>query len=313
MDGTHSPQTTGAREALQAQANREELLERMARLLREDGMLQPLTGLYLHRATSPLKPTHAVMEPCFCVIAQGSKEIVLGDSTYRYDPFHYLLATVDLPTVGRILEASKAQPYFSIRLNLDPVLVSSVMVEAGYHGLPTPPDARAMDVSPLDLTLLDAILRLIRLLDSPTEARVLKPLIIREIIYRLLVGEQSRRLRHVALVGGYPPHIAGVIKRLRQNFDQPLRVEQLAQDIGMSVSGFHHQFKAVTAMSPLQFQKRLRLQEARRLMLGEGLDAASAGYRVGYQDASHFNREYKGFFGVPPMRDVQRLREAASA
>ncbi len=139
------------------------------------------------------------------------------------------------------------------------------------------------------------------------------PLIMREIIYRLLVGEQSRRLRHVALVAGFDPHIATVIKRLRQNFDQPLRVEHLAHDIGMSVSGFHHQFKAVTAMSPLQFQKRLRLQEARRLMLGEGLDAASAGFRVGYQDASHFNREYKGFFGVPPMRDVQRLRETAGA
>ena len=170
---------------------------------------------------------------------------------------------------------------------------------------------RAIDVSPLDANLLDAFVRLVRLLDSPAEARVLLPLITREIVYRLLMGEQGARLRHLAMLGGYTPHIARAVERLRQDFDQPLRVEQLAHELGMSVSGFHHHFKAVTALSPLQFQKQLRLQEARRLMLGEDLDAASAAYRVGYQDASHFNREYKSLFGVPPMRDVQRLREEA--
>jgi AraC-like DNA-binding protein len=138
------------------------------------------------------------------------------------------------------------------------------------------------------------------------------PLIMREIIYRLLMGEQGRRLHHLAVLGGYTSDIAKAVQHIRQHFDQPLRVEQLAQELGMSVSGFHHHFKAVTAMSPLQFQKRLRLQEARRLMLGEDLDATSAAYRVGYNDVSHFNREYKSVFGVPPMRDVQRLRETAS-
>ena len=167
---------------------------------------------------------------------------------------------------------------------------------------------RAIDVSPLDMHLLDALVRLVRLLDSPAEAQVLMPLITREIIYRLLRGEQGTRLRHVAILGGYTSDIARAVARLRQDFDQPLRIENLAHELGMSVSGLHHHFKAVTAMSPLQFQKRLRLQEARRLMLGEDLDAASAAYRVGYQDASHFNREYKSLFGVPPMRDVQRLR-----
>ena len=125
------------------------------------------------------------------------------------------------------------------------------------------------------------------------------------------MGEQGGRLRHLASLGGYTPDIARAVERLRQDFDQPLRIEQIAGELGMSVSGFHHHFKAVTAMSPLQFQKQLRLQEARRLMLGDGLDAASAAYRVGYNDASHFNREYKSLFGEPPMRDVQRLREAA--
>jgi AraC-like DNA-binding protein len=185
------------------------------------------------------------------------------------------------------------------------------MLEAGYSSPPGPADARAIDVSPLDGHLLDAFVRLVRLLDSPAEASILLPLITREIIYRLLMGEQGARLRHIAILGGYTPHIARAVERLRQDFDQPLRIEQMARELGMSVSGFHHHFKAVTAMSPLQFQKRLRLQEARRLMLGEDLDAASAAYRVGYQDASHFNREYKSLFGVSPMRDVQRLREEA--
>lgn len=168
-----------------------------------------------------------------------------------------------------------------------------------------------MDVSSLDVNLLDAVVRLVRLLDSPAEARVLILLITREIIYRLLAGEHGARLRHLAMLGGYTPDIARAVERLRQDFNRPLRIEQIAQELGMSVSGFHHHFKAVTAMSPLQFQKRLRLQEARRLMLGEDLEAASAASRVGYYDPSHFNREYKSLFGVPPVRDIQRLREEA--
>jgi AraC-like DNA-binding protein len=299
------------REAELMQASREELVERIARAMREDGTAQPLQGLHLSRYSLPLKPVHSVMEPSVCVIAQGSKEVLLGESRYRYDPSHYLLATVELPRVSQVLEASKERPYLSLRLELAPTLVSSVMVEAGHSSPSGPADVRAIDVSPLDGNLLDAFVRLVRLLDAPAEARVLLPLITREIIYRLLVGEQGGRLRHLAILGGYTPHIARAVQRLRHDFDQPLRIESLARELGMSVSGFHHHFKAVTALSPLQFQKQLRLQEARRLMLGEDLDAASAAYRVGYHDASHFNREYKSLFGVPPMRDVQRLREVA--
>ena len=295
------------------QAHREELVERIERAVREDGTVQTLQGLYLSRSSLPLKPLHSVLKPSVCVIAQGSKEVLLGDSRYRYDPSHYLLATVELPRVSQVLEASKERPYLSLRLDLDPTLVSSVMVEAGHASSRDHADVRAIAVSPLDGNLLDAFVRLVRLLDAPAEARVLLPLITREIIYRLLMGEQGGRLRHLALQGGYTPYIASAVARLRQDFDQPLHVEGLARELGMSVSGFHHHFKAVTAMSPLQFQKRLRLQEARRLMLGEDLDAASAAYRVGYHDASHFNREYKSLFGVPPMRDVQRLREETLA
>ena len=295
------------------QAHREELVERIEQAVREDGTVQTLQGLYLSRSSLPLKPLHSVLKPSVCVIAQGSKEVLLGDSRYRYDPSHYLLATVELPRVSQVLEASKERPYLSLRLDLDPTLVSSVMVEAGHASSRDHADVRAIAVSPLDGNLLDAFVRLVRLLDAPAEARVLLPLITREIIYRLLMGEQGGRLRHLALQGGYTPYIASAVARLRQDFDQPLHVEGLARELGMSVSGFHHHFKAVTAMSPLQFQKRLRLQEARRLMLGEDLDAASAAYRVGYHDASHFNREYKSLFGIPPMRDVQRLREETLA
>ncbi len=294
-------------------ANREELAEFIAWAIREDGTFQPLKGLYLSRTSVPLKRVHSVVEPSVCVIAQGSKEVLLGESRYHYDPLHYLLTTIELPRVSQVLEASKERPYLAVRLELAPALVSSVMIEASGSLSRERAEVRAIDVSPVDGNLLNAFVRLVRLLDSPADAQILMPLITREIIYRLLMGEQGARLCHLVMEGGYAPHIATAVKRLRQDFDQPLRIEQLAQELGMSVSGFHHHFKAVTAMSPLQFQKRLRLQEARRLMLSEDLDAVSAAYRVGYQDASHFNREYKSLFGVPPMRDVQRLREETLA
>jgi len=301
------------REAELMQANREELVERIARAMREDGIAQPLPGLYLYRRSSPLQLLHGVSEPSVAVIAQGSKEVLLGENRYRYGPSQYLLATVELPTIRRVLEASKERPYLSLRLSLAPTLVGSVMLEAGHASPRDDAEVRGIGVSLLDGNLLDAFVRLVRLLDAPAEAPVLLPLITREIIYRLLMGEQGGRLRHLAILGGYTPHIARAVGRLRHDFDQPLRIESLARELGMSVSGLRQHFKAVTAMSPSQFQKQLRLQEARRLMLSEDLDAKVAAYRVGYHDASHFNREYKSLFGIPPMRDVQRLREGVLA
>lgn len=299
------------READRAQALRDELTERIAEAIHENGTIEPLKGLHFNRASSPSECIHSVSIPAFCVIAQGSKEVFLGNDRYQYDPMHYLLATVELPIVSQILEASKAQPYLSLRLDLNPTLVGSVMVEAGYPPSHSRADVKAIDVSPLDAPLLDAVVRLVRLLSAPAEAPVLMPLVTREIIYRLLMGAQGSRLRHIAVLGGYTHRIARAVDRLRKDFNQPLRIESIARELGMSVSSFHHHFKSVTAMSPLQFQKQLRLQEARRLMLGENLDASSAAYRVGYDDASHFNREYKRLFGTPPMRDVERLRETA--
>ena len=300
-----------AREALRMQANREELVERIARALPDDGKVEPLKGLFLARVASPTRGLYGVFQPSFCVIARGSKEVLLGDRLYRYDPYHYLLTTVELPFISQVLEASEEQPYLSLRLTLDPTLVSSVMVEAGHIPPRGAGDVRGIDVSPLGADLLDAVVRLVRLFDAPAEAPVLAPLVAREIVYRLLTGEQGARLRHLAVLGGQRHRIATVVERLQREFDRPLRIDRVARDLGMSVSGFHHQFKVVTGMSPLQFQKQLRLQEARRLMLGDDLDAATAGYQVGYDNASHFSREYKRLFGEPPMRDVERVREAA--
>jgi len=310
MDSTN--RWTSAREAQKAQANREELVERLMRALPEDGTAEPLPGLQLNRASSPTGLGHSVFFPAFCVIAQGRKEILLGDNRYWYDPAQYLIATAELPIVSQITEASPECPYLGLILTLDPSLVGSVMVEAGHPAPRSHSLVTAIDVSPLDAGLLDAVVRLVKLLNSPSEARFLAPLVTREIVYRLLMGAQRGRLAHIAALGSNTQRITEAISQLRNEFNRPLRIEEVARELGMSVSGFHHHFKTLTAMSPLQFQKQLRLQEARRLMLGEGLDAASAGYRVGYDDASYFNREYKKLFGAPPVRDVERLREGAS-
>jgi len=309
MDSTNRHQSE--REAQKAQANREELVERIMQALPEDGTAKPLDGLQLTRASSPTGLGYSVFFPAFCVIAQGRKEILLGDNRYWYDPAHYLIATAELPIAAQITEASKERPYLGLILTLDPSLVGSVMIEAA-HGAPQSYSlVTAMDVSPLDAGLLDAVVRLVTLLDASSEVHFLAPLVIREIVYRLLKGEQRGRLAHIAALGSNTQRITEAIKRLRKEFNRPLRIGEVARELGMSVAGVYHHFKTLTAMSPLQFQKQLRLQEGRRLMLGEGLDAASAGYRVGYDDASYFNREYKKLFGAPPIRDVERLREAA--
>lgn len=295
----------------QESCQREELVERIAMALKADGVDQSIEGLNLFRASRMMEPVYGVSRPSFCLIAQGGKEVYLGDKSYKYDPYHYLLATAELPIVSRIMDASVDRPYLGLRIDLDAALIGAVMVEIGQLPPQSQKDVKAIEVNPLDATLLDATLRLVKLVDSPQDAKVLAPLIIREIVYRLLMGEQGHRLRQMTVLGGQTHRIAQAVEKICRDFNQPLRVEDIARQIGMSVSGFHHHFKAVTAMSPLQFQKQLRLQEARRLMIGEALDAATAGYRVGYDDASHFNREYKRLFGVPPMRDVERLMETA--
>jgi len=289
-----------------AMLSQEELAARISHALPRDGVMEIQPGLHLGRFSQAIGPVYASLPPSFCVIAQGAKDILVGTNSFRYDSGHYLITTLELPLAGTVVEASPECPYLSLRLVLDSAVVSSIMVEAGDIR-PGAESVTAVGVSPLDTDLLDASLRLVRLAAVPDQYRVVAPLVTREIVYRLLIGPQGSRLRHLAKFGGQGHRIARAIQTIRENFDKPLRIEDIARLLHMSVSGFHAHFKAVTAMSPLQFQKQLRLQEARRLMLSEHLDAGQAGYRVGYEDPSQFNREYKRQFGEPPSRDVGRL------
>jgi AraC-like DNA-binding protein len=292
---------------------RQPLIEALQNAMPTDGARDVLPGLRLARATNPTDRVYGVFKPSLCVVAQGAKEIYVGDNAYRYDSERYLIATVELPMTGRVVEASPDRPYLSLRLDLDPALVGSVMVECGLPSPHSQSDARAVYVSQLAPGLLDAVVRLVNLLDSEVELKVLMPLIKREIVFRLLMGQQGERLRHLPMMGGHSHRIAKAVEKLRTEFDRPLSMESIARELGMSSSGFHHHFKTVMNLSPLQFQKLIRLQEARQLMLGESLDASSAGYRVGYEDPSHFSRDYKKHFGNAPMRDIEKLRSMAVA
>ena len=301
-----------AREAQRVQTNREELAEQISRIVAKDGAEEVLPGFFLARSSKLSESLNTVYEPAFCFIAQGRKRALLGEEVFRYDPGHYLLFTVDLPLIFQIEEATPDEPYLGLRLDLDPSLVASVLMESGIKFKKGNASAKAMDVHSIDPNLLDAVVRLVRLAQEPESRNVLAPLIVKEIIYRLLTGGQGARLGHL-LASGDTQRISRAIGHLREHFDEPLKIDDIARQFGMSVSGFHHHFKSVTAMSPLQFQKQIRLQEARRLMLGDDLDAASAAFRVGYEDPSYFSRDYKKLFGSPPQRDIVSLRSRLEA
>ena len=301
-----------SRDAERVETNREELIERISRTVSEDGAKEVFPGFSLARSSKPSESLHNVYQPAFCLVAQGRKRALLGEEVFRYDPGHYLLFTVDLPLIFQIEKATRDEPYLGLRLDLDPSLVASVLMEADIKIKKGDASAKAMDVHSIDANLLDAVVRLVRLSEEPASINVLAPLIVKEIIYRLLAGGQGARLGHL-LPAGDTQRISRAIGRLREHFDEPLKIDDIARELGMSVSGFHHHFKSVTAMSPLQFQKQIRLQEARRLMLGEDVDAASAGFRVGYEDPSYFSRDYKKLFGSPPQRDIVSLRTRLDA
>ena len=290
------------------QLNREELIERMIRLAPENSLLEVFPGIFIYRSSKPTESEISVLKPAFCVIAQGSKDVLLNEELFHYDSGHYLISTLDLPIMSNVVEASEEKPYLNLRIDLDPALIAAVMLESGIETKKSGTGVKAMDVSPVESDLLDAIVKLVKLFDTPDEMNFLAPLIIREIIYRLLKGKQSERLSQLITTEGDAHRISRVVKQIRENIDHPLKIEDTARELGMSLSGFHSHFKSVTAMSPLQFQKQIRLQEARRLMLSEKMDVASTSFRVGYEDPSYFSREYKKLFGIPPHRDIARLR-----
>ncbi len=293
------------------EAQRVELADRLARNVNGDGVhATAIAALSLIRASAPSQPLPTVYHPSLCVVVQGRKHALLGDEVYVYDPLHYLVVSMTLPMAGQIIDASPERPYLCLRIDIDPLQINELQAQVG-----PPPSAniergRALFLARTDASMLDAVLRLVRLLDSPDEVGVLAPLALREIHYRALMGELGQRLRALCAVDGPSQRVARAIELLKKRYAEPLRIEDLAAAAHMSPSSLHARFKAATAMSPLQFQKQLRLQEARRMMLVDGLEAAAAGHRVGYESPSQFSREYRRLFGAPPKREIEAMRVA---
>ncbi|MEJ2235886.1 MAG: AraC family transcriptional regulator [Syntrophobacterales bacterium] len=276
---------------------------------------QPVTaipGLSLYRRDEPTQPTSIMYEPRICMIAQGAKRVLLGDDTYVYDEHHFLIASVDLPTVVQIIKASREKPYLGLVLKLDQREMSQLMVDSNLPPPRPQQSSRGMATGEVTLPLVTAFQRLIDLLAEPKDIPILAPIIQREILYRLLVGDQGARLRQIASAGSQSHQVARAIEWLKSNFTRPLRIDDLATQVNMSTSTFHHHFRALTAMSPLQYQKWLRLNEARQLMLTERMDAATSAFQVGYESPSQFSREYRRLFGAPPLRDITNLRQLAA-
>ncbi|NIM43799.1 MAG: helix-turn-helix domain-containing protein [Hydrogenophaga sp.] len=282
----------------------------IARSTESDGLTPTAVDhLFFGRQSSPSLPMHLAQWPCFALVTQGAKRLTLGDEVFHYGVGDCLLVTLDLPVVSCIVEATPERPKLSLGMAIDSARLQEVLSRVSL-----PPEAlrcdtlRGVAVHKAPLELLDAMLRLVRLLERPQDIAAMAPLIEQEILYRLLTGPHGPTLLRIASANSPGNKIARAIAWLRQHYAQPLRIDALAQHVGMSPSSLHHHFSQVTAMTPLQYQKRLRLQEARRLMLVDCLDVGSAGYRVGYQSASQFSREYSRQFGLSPLRDVESAR-----
>jgi AraC-like DNA-binding protein len=266
----------------------------------------PIARLSLFRADEPTVPLPAVYEASLCLIAQGAKRVSLGEQSLIYDAAHYLLVSIDLPLVGHVIQADREAPYLCCKIDIDQAALTDLILAEGSRAPRS--DLPALAVHRSDDDLIDAACRLLRLLDQPAGITVLAPLIEREILYRLLTGPHGAVLRYMAAADSHLNQVGRAIATIRTGFDRPLRIGDIAAAAGMSPSSLHEHFKAVTKMTPLEYQKQLRLQEARRLMLAGSKTAGSAGFAVGYESPSQFNREYARLFGAPPRRDIARLQ-----
>lgn len=284
-------------------------LQELARLIEryapDDGVYETeVPRLAAIRMSRPTEPIHALHQPALCIVAQGRKQVMLGSEIFEYGPGQHLVFSVDLPIVGQIVEA----PYLCLRLDLDATQLGGLMLDAAPARALTGAAPRGLILSTVTDELLDAAIRLARLADTPRDRPTLAPLAEREILYRLLQGDHAGTLRDIARAESRLAQIGRAIGWIKRHYRAPFAIETVAAEASMSPSSFHEHFKAVTAMSPLQYQKQLRLQEARRLILGQAMDAATAGHAVGYDSPSQFSREYRRLFGAPPLRDAARLR-----
>ncbi|GGO96070.1 AraC family transcriptional regulator [Stakelama pacifica] len=286
-------------------------IEELAAAIEHHGVNQGISAtaipnLSLIRADRVSVPVPAVYEASCCIIAQGAKQVSLGDQHLFYDATKYLIASVDLPVVGHVQEASPEQPYLCCKIDLNLAALNDMIMSQGMPAAPT--DLPVMAVYPTDPDLLDAACRLIGLLDQPDSIATLAPLIEREILYRLLTGPHGALLRHQARADSHLNQVSRAIRLIRERFEERLRIGEIAAAAGMSESSLHAHFKSITRMTPIEFQKQLRLQEARRLMTSSGSSASEAGFAVGYDSPSQFSREYRRLFGLAPRQDVDRLR-----
>ncbi len=262
------------------------------------------------RSDAMSSATYSVDEPRLTLIVQGKKEMLLGEEIYPYRAGQYQVLSVALPLSGCVVEATPDEPCLVLKLSLDLVQLCDLVAQMGFSSAGQENSVRGLCVSNANATLSECFLRLVKLLDTPQDIPILAPTMLRELYYRLLVGEQSEAVRQIATSGSSMQRIASAIQLIKTEFNQSLRIEDLANRVKMSPSSFHQHFKQVTSMSPLQYQKQLRLLEARRLMLTEDFDAIAAAHQVGYESPSQFSREYSRMFGAPPMRDIERLRTA---
>ncbi|EGH12675.1 MULTISPECIES: AraC family transcriptional regulator [Pseudomonas syringae group] len=299
-------------EAASLQGNsvyRAEIIRLIARRFTAPGVYETaIAPLHVIRCDAPSELIHAVHRPALCLIVQGRKALWLGDEQYVYDSLSYLVVAVTVPVSGRVIEASADAPYLCIRLDFDPVQIAQLIADAPLSGVPDEPQ-RGLFLDHIDQPLLETVLRLVRLLDTPRDIGMLAPLALRELYYRLLHGNNGRRLYEMAVGDSQTQRVTRAVNWLNAHYAEPLRIDELARVANLGNSTLHHRFKALTAMSPLQYQKQLRLQEARRLMINEGLDVSSACYRVGYESPSQFSREYSRQFGCPPSTDLSRVRQ----
>lgn len=290
----------------------------IARLARLIGTHAPYEGMFELRvpgvhviriARANAESIHGMQRSSMCIVAQGAKTVWVGEDVYEYGAAQIAVYSVDIPVAAQITKASPAEPYLNLKIDLDAQKLAELAARVFPHGLPQARDNHALYVGQADAHIIDAASRLLELMAQPADAELLAPLVIDEILIRLLRSPMGSRVAQIGQAESGVQRVAKAVSWLQANFDQPFSGEELAGLVNMSVSSFHRQFKSVTSMSPLQYQKALRLQEARRLMLTAMLDAGSASRRVGYVSASQFSREYGRFFGTAPTKDIHRLRE----